>query len=324
MQRIVERAIDGRFVTGAAVSMAKGAQEWHLGAGDLTSDRAFFAASATKLCVTALMLRGQADGLWRLDDPAGAHLPGVDLRGLDLTGVRLRDLMAHTSGLADYFDAVVGDLRAGRDRAWGLPEVLDIARNKGPVARPGDLRRARYSDTNYQLLGRVIEVAQGAPFAAICRDHLFAPLGLAQTWIYDDAGDTRPAPLRFGPRVVDIPRAMASTQADGGMVTTTRDGLAFLRGFFGGAFFDPGDLAELMEWRPMFFPLDYGTGLMRFALPRILTGFRRQEPLIGHSGLNGTLLFAAPSSGFFIALTTNQAQRPGAGFRLAAKLRARV
>ncbi|MDO5658485.1 MAG: serine hydrolase domain-containing protein [Paracoccus sp. (in: a-proteobacteria)] len=324
------RIIDEAHFTGASASVAWRGGEAHAGVGDLDPDRMFFAASATKLCVTALMLRGVARGLWQLDDPAVRH--GLDLRGLavwrgeDLgASVTLRDLMAHTSGIPDYMQATAGqgvlaDLAAGRDRTFGYDDMIGIARGIGAVARPGDRRRAHYSDTNYQLLGRLIAQGFGADFADLCRDQLFAPLGMSASYIYTNPDDRRPVALRSGPRAVDLPLAMASVGADGGMVMTTQDGLRFVQGFFGGALFDPGALAALQDWRPMFFPLQYGTGLMRFSMPWLLAGFRQIPPMIGHSGVNGTILFAVPDQGFYIAASVNQIARRSTVYRLAMDL----
>lgn len=330
MQQHLGALIDGAYFTGAAASVAYRGRETHAGAGDLDPDRQFFAASATKLCVTALMLRGQERGLWRLDERAVDH--GLDLGGLVVwrgqdyaARVTLRDLMAHTSGISDYMQAdarrgMLADLAAGRDQSIGFDEMMEIARGLGAVAMPGDRRRAHYSDTNYQLLGRLIEAAHGANFAAICERELFGPLGLEVSYIYTDPADTRPLALRSGKRAVHLPRAMASVGPDGGMVTTTREALRFVQGFFGGAFFRRDALNPLMDWRRMFFPLRYGAGMMRFSMPWLLAGFRHVPPMIGHSGVNGTILFTVPEDDFHIAATVNQIARRAAIYRLAIRL----
>lgn len=326
MQKRLGRLIDGAYFTGAAASVSYRGREAHAGAGDLDPDRQFFAASTTKLCVTALMLRGHARGLWRLEDRARDH--GLDLDGLAVwrgqdcgARVTLRDLMAHTSGISDYMQAeaqrgLLADLAAGRDRSVDFSEALEISRRLGAVARPGDRRRAHYSDTNYRLLGSLIEGAFGADFATVCARELFAPLGLDATYIYDDPADPRPLSLRAGKRLVHLPLIMASVGADGGLVTTTRQGLRFVQGFFGGALFDPAALAPLCDWRPMFFPLRYGTGLMYFRLNRLMAGFRHVPAMIGHSGVNGTVIFAVPEEDFFVAATVNQIARRSTAYRL--------
>ena len=299
-------------------------------AGDLGADTPFFAASATKLLVTALMLMHE-DRL-PLDTPFRSVLSAEDTAALHVQGGRdrtaaitLRMLLQHTSGLPDYFESatpkkgLLADLTAGRDRGWSFGEAMQIARSLGPVGAPGDLRRAHYADTNFQILGRVLETVAAAPLADLMQRRLFAPLGLRSTWLYSDPADRRPATLRYKDRALPIPQAMASFQADGGLVTTAVEGLALVRAFFDGTWFPPARLTTLQDWRPMWFPLSYGTGLMRFALPRLFTGLRRMPPLLGHSGLSGAVLFHCPDTGLCIAGTVNQIDRPGTVFRLLAQ-----
>ena len=100
---------------------------------------------------------------------------------------------------------------------------------------------------------------------------------------------------------------MASVQADGGIVSTLDDGLTFLEAFFAGRLFPPALLAEMQrDWHRIFYPLEYGTGIMRFQLPRAMTGFRRVPAFIGHSGASGTVMFACPDRGLTVVGTVNQ------------------
>jgi len=326
LQRLAARP----FHKGAALSLGRAdGSEQHFGAGDLDPATPFFAASATKLLVGALLLMLEQEGRLALSDPFRRFLTGPETAGLARIGDRdhtdaitLRQLMAHTSGLPDYFqsdaakDGLFAALTRGQDRAWSFAEAMEITRRLGPLCPPGATRRARYSDSNYQILGQVIETIEARPLAEVMARRLFAPLGLKQSWLYGDARDARPRLPRYREAALYIPRAMASFQADGGLVTTTREALALTRAIFADRFFPAAALAQLFDWRPMFFPLSYGTGLMRFALPRLMTGFRRMPPMIGHSGLTGTAFFHAPDTGLTIAATVNQIARPGTVFRL--------
>lgn len=213
---------------------------------------------------------------------------------------------------------MLADLLAGVDRTWTFAEAMEIARRLGPIRAPGDLRRAHYSDTNFQLLGKVIEQVHGKPLAEVMNAKLFAPLDFHQTWLATDPADTHPTALRYKDQALPILSAMASFQADGGLVTSAFEGLQIVRAIFGGTFFDAARLTPLHDWRPWQFPLSYGTGLMRFTLPRAMTGFRQMPEMIGHSGLSGAVLFYAPRTGLCIAGTVNQIDKPGTVFRLLA------
>ena len=126
-------------------------------------------------------------------------------------------------------------------------------------------------------------------------------------------------PLRFRDRDLRIPNAMVFSQADGGVVTTAREALVFLRGVFEGALFDRTRIDALQDFRPMFFPLEYGTGMMRFQLPAAMTGFRKLAPLIGHSGLSGAVIFHSPANGLYLAGTVNQIDKRSAVFQMMAR-----
>lgn len=76
------------------------------------------------------------------------------------------------------------------------------------------------------------------------------------------------------------------------MVSTAGNGLAFLEAFMTGRLFPSVTLDEMQsQWRAIFTPLQYGMGLMRFALPRDYTLFKTVPPMIGHSGASGAVLF---------------------------------
>lgn len=280
--RLVARAVDGRRCTGAALSVydSRDGSEAHHAAGDLDPVRPYFAASVTKMLTAALVLQQIDAGRIDLDTPFRHWLAGPETAelnrhgGVDRTdGITVRHLLAHTSGLPDHFQpgsraGRCARLMRGEDSRCGFEQALEIARRLGAIGAPGTAR-AHYSDTSYQLLGRLLETLSGLPLAEQMRVRLFSPLGLTRTWLYDDPFDRRPKPLRHRGAELAIPLAMADAGADGGLVTSAREGLALLRAFFEGRWFDRRRLPELQDWRPMFFPLRYGMGLMRYADDRL-------------------------------------------------------
>jgi D-alanyl-D-alanine carboxypeptidase len=325
LARAVDRLARHPFHPGVAVSIHGPAGEAHHAAGTIGVDSPCYFASATKLMVATVLHQLAAEGL-DLDAPVVSVLPLKALLivgGRDRTGeITFRQLLSHTSGLPDYFDSarpkrgLMGALLRGEDRGWSRDDALDIARRMDPVGPPG--ARAFYSDTNYQLLDAVIEAVTGLPVAEALDRRLFRPLGLRQTWLFADPTDARPAPLRYRKGALVVPRAMASFGGDGGLVTTTREGLVFLRALWAGQF-GPTDWLTRPPFRPVFFPVTYGEGVMCFALPRWMTLLRRFPALYGHSGHSGAALFHAPEAGVTIAATVNQVDRPGTVFRLILK-----
>lgn len=295
-------------------------------------DRPFFIASATKLFVTAIAARLRARRELDWDAPFAGYLPDLDTSGLCVVGgvdhtprVTVRQLLAHTSGIADYFEGRRPDGTTtmqrflDHDSAWSLDDVLGWTRDMRPAFVPGTPGRAHYSDTNYQLLGAIIERLTGATFAQAVQGEVCEPLGLRHTWCLDASSLDRygeVARFRVGESLPSIPLAMSSVGADGGIASTLRDGQRFIRAFLGGELFDRGVIAEITaEWRRIFRPLRYGTGVMLFRLPRLMAPLGAPD-FIGHSGASGTVMFGVAGTGTTIVLTTNQAERRDLPFRM--------
>ncbi len=281
--------------------------------------RPFFIASATKLFVTVILAQLRDEGRILWEAPLATYLPHLDLTGLVVVrgqdrsqAMTVREVMAHTSGLADYFEGKRPDgpttfaRVVESDFGWDVHDVLAWTRAMKP-ATPG---KGLYSDTGYQLLGAAIEAVDRRSFADSVRERIADPLGLAGTYCFSPADIGRydeVADLRHGPTRLRIPRAMASVRADGGMVSTLQDGLEFLDAFFGARLCAPSTLAELQrDWHRIFYPLEYGNGIMRFRMSPLMTGFRRVPAFIGHSGASGTVMFRAPELGLTVVGTVNQ------------------
>jgi len=129
------------------------------------------------------------------------------------------------------------------------------------------------------------------------------------------------APMLYGKKPVRIPKAMASVRADGGIVSTSTEGLAFLKAFIGGELFPPQYLDEMQaRWRRIFWPLEYGVGIMRFALPRLFSPLRPVPPMVGHSGASGAVLFYVPAQDLYVSGTVNQIKQRSLSFNLMVRL----
>ena len=70
------------------------------------------------------------------------------------------------------------------------------------------------------------------------------------------------------------------------------------------------------QWNAIFAPLQYGTGLMRFALPRYYTLFKAVPPMIGHSGASGAVLFYVPALDLYVSGTVNQIKKRSLSYNL--------
>jgi D-alanyl-D-alanine carboxypeptidase len=327
---VVDKTFSDPEITGVVAKVADPANEveWTGARGDIEAGSPFFIASATKLYTTAIILRLVAAGKLDLATPVVELVEGIQrlhlYKGTDYTPrMTVRHLLSQTSGLPDYFQgkprkgsSLEEELRSGSDRAWHLDDVLRISRGMGAKFPPGTPKKALYSDTNFQLLGAIIERVDGRPYAEAVDHHVVGVLGLGDTWVYVDPADDRPVSLRDGAKRADIPEAMTSFGPDGGIVATVDDLMSLLRAFFEGRLFPESFLPGLMVFNRIFFPLQYGVGISRFRLPRVLSPLSAPPDLIGHSGLSGAFAFMDRDSGAYLAGTVNNIDKPDRSFRM--------
>ena len=329
-QTIINKTIDNKSIFGTVLTVEKGNERWTGSAGNLKSEQPFFIASTTKLYVTALILKLKADGKLSLDDKISKFLAPEIMKklhyykGINYSDVlTISNLLAHTSGLPDYFEdkdtdgkSLLQKLQEGNDQSWTFEQAVEMSKKMTPKFAPNTKWKAHYSDTNFQLLGKIIENINSKTIAEVMHGLIFQPLALKQTYMYTDASDKTPAMMYFKNKPLDICKAMTSFGADGGIVSTSAETMVFLKAFFNGYFFPKSYLPELYTWNSVMFPLEYGVGIMKFQLPAIFTMFRKMPAFIGHSGLSGAFAYYVPEKDVFLAGTVNQINNPGTSYKM--------
>lgn len=334
LQKIIHKNIDLKSVFGTVVNIRQGSESWSGAAGNLQVGQPYFIASTTKLFVTTVVLKLRAEGLLNLDDPIHSYLSPEIIDHLHVykaedcsRQITIRHLLAHTSGLPDYFqDKVDGSkglldhITTGKDQYWTFEEAIAMSKRVIPLFKPGTKGKAHYSDTNYQLLGKIIEQITGKSIAKVFEDMITHPLGLKQTYLYADVNDTLPATLYYKNKPLEIPKAMTSFKADGGLVSTAQESMLFITAFFEGKLFPKSYLEELYQWNRVMFPLEYGVGIMRFKLPRIFSPFKAIPVFVGHSGLSGAFMYYIPEKQVYITGTVNQIHNPQKSYQLMIRL----
>src|SRR3712207_4601823 len=176
----------------------------------------FRAGSVTKTFVATVVLQLAAEHRLSLSDPVEQHLPGlVRGAGNDGRALTLRSLLTHTSGLYDYT----------RDTSGTVPVTARQAVRLAVTHPPADRGRFAYSNTNYVLLGLVVEQVTGRSYAAEAERRLFMPLGLTGT-SFPGSRRTLPPPhgrafAADGSDVTELDPRTAG--AAGSLVTTLAD-----------------------------------------------------------------------------------------------------
>lgn len=302
----------------------------------MTPDTPYFIASVTKMYTAAIVMQLHAEQRLDLDAPIAAYLPASLIRAIHLyrgtdysDRIKVSELVNQSSGLADYEadkvpggKSVIDELKAGHDRAITTPEVVEIVRGLSPRFAPGTRGKARYSNTNYRLLGAIIESVTDKSMAANFEERICAPLGLRRTYLFDWTAPRPaevPATIYLKDVPAHVPQYLSSNVSDGGLISTAPECVIFLRAFFEGQLFDTAFLERMMTWNSIFFPLRYGYGLMYFRLPRFFS-LRPLPEFVGHSGSTGSFAFTCPSRSICLAGTINQIASPAKPFFLMSNL----
>jgi D-alanyl-D-alanine carboxypeptidase len=320
---------DGSFSWSGAAGIAS--QD---GQVPMNKDTAIYIASITKLYTATAIMRLYEKGALSLDDPMSRYLPEELIQGIHVYKgqdysheITIKELLSHTSGIADYYT----EKPKGRkslfelflekpERSWTVDETIARARNDlRPNFQPGT--DASYSDTNFQLLGKVIEAITGKPLRIVYEDFIFRPLGLKHTWLTGRsepqlAPSVAPADVFYKDINITKTRSNGAYWADGGIVSTAEEMIIFLKALNEGRIVN-GDTLKLMHnWHKLQFPLQYGYGTMYFKLPWFINMVMKVPPLWGHSGSTGSFLYYSEDMNLYIAGSINQVESRSKPFRL--------
>jgi D-alanyl-D-alanine carboxypeptidase len=146
-----------------------------------TADTSFRTGSVTKQFTAAAILRLEQDGELTVEDPVGKHLPDYAGPGKDVT---IHQLLTHTTGIPNY--TAIEAVMARRGEPFTVRELLATFADQPLEFPPGT--KFKYSNSNYAILGAIIERASGMPYRTYLAERLFKPAGLASTEVGDAAG----------------------------------------------------------------------------------------------------------------------------------------
>ena len=195
--------------------------------------------SVTKTFIGAAFLRLESEGKLSLADLAAKYLdPEIVRRVANCNSVTIKQLLTHTTGIPDY--------SSSSDFASFLDSVSDTTRrlSANAILRKYIFDRNSvfaigsdfgYSNTNYLLLGLILENVSGQPAHKALSDLILGPLGLAYTSLY--AGGGRPKGLAEGyisfyQGIFDNVTDLLDTGVDGGVLSSTLDVLTFAKSIF--------------------------------------------------------------------------------------------
>jgi D-alanyl-D-alanine carboxypeptidase len=320
LQFIVDSIVAVNRVPGAVVAVRQaGGAETILASGidDLAqhtamnaSDR-FRVGSVTKTMVATVVLQLADEHALGLDDLVATWLPGVVPNASRIT---IRQLLNHTSGEFNYTEDTqfLAALGADPQHAWTPEELIAVA-NSHPVAfPPGASDRWLYSNTNYVLLGMILEKVTGASLSAMLQSRIFDRLALSSTFF----ATTSVTPVPFsrgyidfaGMSNVDVASVLSPTSAwaAGAVVSNAHDLATWSEALASGALLSAATQTDRLTVVVASGLDGYGLGVQTFAR------------WVGHAGeIFGyeTMMYSKPQVGTIVVLV-NKSTAGVAAFQL--------
>ena len=191
----------------------------------------FRLGSLTKQFTATLILLLQQDGKLNVNDPVSKYLSDAPPAWAKIT---LANLLGHTSGIPSFTGFK-------EFPTWSMnphtpEEEIALFRDKPLEFEPGS--KFEYSNSNFIVLGAVIEKVSGKKYGDMLRERIFDPLGMKDTGLDSDdlVLQKRAEGYRPGPHGIEVARSesMSIPWSAGALYSTTGDLLKWEHGLFGG------------------------------------------------------------------------------------------
>lgn len=293
--------------------------------GEAISDiHRFRIGSITKLFTATVILQLAEEGAIKLEEyyfdlineKVKKLLSGIHLfEETDYSPkITLLHLLRHSSGLRDYFSddkRFLADVMENPLQAWNWKSVMEkyfaFELNKKPAFVTGN--GFHYSDTNYMLLGILIEQLAGKPLHQVYKDRITTPLGLTDTFLefYELPDQAKPTVYPYY-GIYSLENVNTSFDwGGGGLISTMNDLNIFIHNLIKGNLFQKNESLELMmqvqNSNPLIgsanLSLIYGIGIQK----KEWQGYS----FLGHYSAYGAMLFYEPEKDISIFISINQA-----------------
>ncbi len=149
----------------------------------LTVNHRMYLASLGKTFTATIALQLCDEGRLDLDEPVATWLPDSVVKRIPMSdAITLRHLLSHRSGIPDYMNDAVAwrtDFIRDSGRNWTHSDIVAYLYDKPLLFEPGS--GFEYSNSNYILVGMIIERVTGQPLHALIRKRILVPLGMKHT-----------------------------------------------------------------------------------------------------------------------------------------------
>ncbi|MBP7507157.1 MAG: beta-lactamase family protein [Prolixibacteraceae bacterium] len=272
---------------------------------DINPDQPYHFASIGKTVTSMVISILYEKGLIDFNDKISEYLDSGIINGLhhfkgvDYSGeIRIRHLLNHSSGIADYYidknsSGINGIqfMMADTGHFWTPIETIEWTKNNlKPKFKPG--KGMHYSDTNYQLLGLIIERITGMPLHEAYKEYIFKPLMMNDTYMifYSEPMSGRNIPMvDFYYKGINLSNAksISMSWASGGIVSTSEDMLTFMKAVIGNKIVTKETYQKMKDFAKMGPGINYGYGLMNFKFMFMPEKYE----IIGNSGSTGAFMY---------------------------------
>lgn len=191
----------------------------------VTPDTPFAAGSITKSVTALAVMQLVEAGAVDLDAEVSRYLDGFS--GQPIGVVTVRQLLSHTSGLS----TLQGNTSHTTEDRDELAPMVDGLATMAPAHEPGE--QWEYSNANYQILGRLVEVVSGEDYQTYVTARILQPVGMDDSFIADgrihEEMATGHRPWFGTKRPLPQQRTQRATAPQGGLVASANDLASYLQ-----------------------------------------------------------------------------------------------
>ncbi|PEK01351.1 serine hydrolase domain-containing protein [Bacillus wiedmannii] len=276
IEQVIDKAANAKNIPGVIVTVKNGEASWAYASGEgniernhkVDADSAFRIGSTTKTFVATVVLQLAGEKKLSLDDTVEKWLPGlIKGKGYDGSKITIRQLLNHTSGIADYLTPDLKEkLIENPSENYTAEQLISRALQLEPV------KGWSYSNTNMVIIGLLIQKVTGESYAEQIQKRIIDPLSLKETVLPESSMDipkkNARGYLNTGDKLVDITLFNPSfANASGEMISTGEDMTTFFRALLGGKLLTP-EMQKEMVTHTVDTPLGkYGLGIHATKLP---------------------------------------------------------
>ncbi len=261
---------------------------------DMHNCNTFLIASISKIFTSAAIYRYIDKGILSLDDPISKYLSATIVDKVkNVSEAQIKHLLAHTSGIADYYTLSLELDRINKlSNDFNKEDVLEYTYGVDATNAVGETYY--YSNTNFLLLAMILENASGKSFERVYHEEVFGPLGLQSAYYSEEQA----IPDGCVKGYVDIYGNGQYVESeflyndelgiggDGGVAINAFDLATFFEEMLKGRLFSESSLGEMTKWFDL--PKDwtsdedpFGQSENGFGIEKFNTSY---APAVGHTG----------------------------------------